>query len=158
MGLRVANRPSLDAEGFATAIVAKTAFGQGTQTVRHSKDDIDSVVYERFEMTLSVDGTTGPIEMQVFCGVSLNGPLEEKKGPGRKKTPIYNRLSTLCLALGIVTESELTGTIAEDVVNRVEAALLALEGERVMFQLGRVEGRSLPVPILDSFRQVAEAA
>jgi hypothetical protein len=150
MGLRIANRPVLDAAGFARAVVVRSEFGEGQETVRRGKDEVEPVTYQRFELELQADGTTGPIKMEVFTGTVLNGPIGEK-GRGKAKKPTYNRLTGLCLALGLVQAGELDGEISDDVRGRIEAALLNLEGDRLKFQLGRVEGRPLPVPVLESF-------
>lgn len=155
MGLRVANRPLLDSENFATATIVRSEFGKGVQTVRNGKDDIDTREYERFELELAVDGTAGLIPMTVFAGSALNGIIEET-GRGKSKKPVYNRLTTICLCLGIVTPDEVEGIIAPEVVERVQDALVKLEGDRVRFKLGKVEGRALTVPVPDTFERIKE--
>ncbi len=153
MGLRAANRPLLDSEGFATATVTRSEFGKGVQTVKMSRDDIDTREYERFELDLAVDGTSGLITMQIFAGVALNGPIDES-GRGKSKKVVYNRLTAIALGLGIVKPEEVDGVITPELIERVQDDLLKLEGERVKFQLGKVEGRALAVPVPDSIRRI----
>lgn len=153
MGLRVANRPVLDAEGYATAIVARSEFGKGVETVRKSKDDVDTREYERFELELLTDGTAGTIPMTIFTGTTLNGVIDET-GRGKTKKSVYNRLTSIALGLGLVSAEEVEGTIEPEVVERVQAALVALEGEKVQFKLGKVEGRALTVPIPDTLKLI----
>lgn len=149
MGLRVANRPLQDAQGFVTATVSKAEFGTATEVVKRAKDDVDSRTYERFELGLDADGTSGTIHMTLFTGVTLNGPIDET-GKGKTKKTVYNRLSSICLSLGLAKAEELTGVISEEVKERVEVALLALPGTRVKFKLGKIEGKTLAVPVPDS--------
>jgi hypothetical protein len=153
MGLRVANRPITDTEGFATAVVIRSEFGKGTETVRKSKDDVDVREYERFELELGVEGTGGVIPMTIFTGTTLNGVLDEI-GKGKAKKLVYNRLSAIALGLGIVQADELEGAIEPEVVERVQKGLIDLDGQRVKFKLGKVEGRSLLVPVPDTLRLV----
>lgn len=153
MGLRAANRPLLDSEGFATATVVRSEFGKGSQTVKTSRDDVDVREYERFELDVMVDGTAGLIPMSIYAGTALNGPLEEV-GRGKTKKVVYNRISAIALGLGIVKPEDLEGVIDPSLIERVQGELLKLEGDRVKFKLGKVEGRNLAVPIPDSIRRV----
>ena len=153
MGLRLANRPLVDNEGYATAIVTRSEFGHGTQTVKASRDDIDVRNYERYELDLAVDGTAGVIPMSVYAGVNLNGDYETQ-GRGKTAKRVYNRLTAICLGLGIVKPEELEGVVDLALVDRVQADLLKLEGAKVKFRLGKVEGRNLAVPVPDTIRRV----
>lgn len=153
MGLRAANRPLLDPEGFATATVVRSEFGKGSQTVKTSRDDVDVREYERFELDVMVDGTAGLIPMSIYAGTALNGPLEEV-GRGKTKKVVYNRISAIALGLGIVKPEDLEGVIDPALIERVQGELLKLEGDRVKFLLGKVEGRNLAVPVPDSIRRV----
>jgi len=153
MGLRAANRPLLDSEGFATATVVRSEFGKGSQTVKTSRDDVDVREYERFELDVMVDGTAGLIPMSIYAGTALNGPLEEV-GRGKTKKVVYNRISAIALGLGIVKPEDLEGVIDPSLIERVQGELLKLEGDRVKFKLGKVEGRNLAVPVPDSIRRV----
>ena len=152
MGLRAANRPLLDSEGFATATVVRSEFGKGSQTVKTSRDDVDVREYERFELDVMVDGTAGLIPMSIYAGTALNGPLEEV-GRGKTKKVVYNRISAIALGLGIVKPEDLEGVIDPSLIERVQGELLKLEGDRVKFKLGKVEGRNLAVPVPDSIRR-----
>lgn len=153
MGLRAANRPLLDSEGFATATVVRSEFGKGSQTVKTSRDDVDVREYERFELDVMVDGTAGLIPMSIYAGTALNGPLEEV-GRGKTKKVVYNRISAIALGLDIVEPEDLEGVIDPSLIERVQGELLKLEGDRVKFKLGKVEGRNLAVPVPDSIRRV----
>lgn len=153
MGLRSANRPILDSDGYVTAIVTSAVFGTGVDTRKRARADGDTVEYERFELSLAVEGTAGLIPMTVYTGTALNGILEYS-GRGKTRKPVYNRVSTLALNLGFATPDELEGTIPESVTSRIQESLLNLEGEKVRFKLGKVEGKHLMVPIPDTIRRV----
>ena len=153
MGLRSANRPVQDVDGYVTATVTSAKFGKGADTKRHARDDVDTVEYERFELGLAVRGTTGLIMMTVYTGIALNGILEYA-GRGKARKPVYNRVSTLALNLGMVSPEELDGTIADDVIARVQESLLNLEGDELKFKLGKIEGKHLLIPIPDTIRRI----
>ena len=151
MGLRIANRPTTDASGFVTATVSKAEFGTMVEMKRHSKDDLDPLPYERFELEFSVEGTTGPITMNLYTGTVLNGPIAET-GRGKTKKAVYNRLTTVAIGFGFVTPKDLEGTITEAIKEKVETGLTSLVGRRVAFKLGRVEGKALTVPVPESVK------
>jgi hypothetical protein len=151
MGLRVANRPLLDAQNRATGVIVRTGFAKAIKTVRTGKDDIDSIEYERFELEMSVDGTASPISMVIFAGSTLNGAIDTV-GRGKAQRNVYNRLTSIAIGLEIVAPEEVAGVIGEEVMRRVETALLGLEGAKVTFRLGKVEGKNLLIPVPDSLR------
>ncbi len=155
MGLRAANRPIVDAEGFATGVVTKAGFNMFTRTVKHGRDDVDVEEFERFELAIQVAGTAGPIVMHVYAGSALNGILEET-GRGKTKRPVYNRLSAMALSLGLTTPEELEGVIDPAVIARIQTGLENLEGDKLKFKLGKVEGRNLMVPIPDTLTRIVE--
>lgn len=152
MGLRAANRPLLDKDGNATGIVTRSEFGKGVEVVTRSRDDVDSREYERFELEIAVEGTGGVIPMKIYAGTALNGVLDEV-GKGKAKKPLYNRISTIAIGLGLVTPDELEGVISDDVMSRVQKGLEGLEGDKLKFKLGKVEGKNLTVPIPDTIRR-----
>lgn len=150
MGLRAANKPVLNRDGYATAIITRAGFGKGQRVERRAKDDLDVTEYQRFELEMAVDSTgDGPIVMSVYTGDVLNDVIEEI-GKGKTKKPVYNRLTTICLRLNLVKSDELKGRIDTAVVKRVQRDLHDLVGKKVQFKLGRVEGKTLPVPVPDT--------
>jgi hypothetical protein len=151
MGLRVANRPLLDAQNRATGVVVRAGFGKGSKTIRNGRDDIDSIEFERFELEMVVDGTSAPISMTIYAGSVLNGVIDSV-GRGKAQRNIYNKLTSIALGLEIVAPVEVEGVIGEEVMRRVETALLGLEGTKVTFRLGKVEGKNLLIPVPDSLR------
>ena len=90
--------------------------------------------------------------MKIYAGTALNGMLDEV-GKGKTKKPIYNRISTIALGLGLVTPEELEGIISPEVMARVQKGLEDLEGDTLKFKLGKVEGKNLTVPIPDTIRR-----
>lgn len=155
MGLRQANSPILDKAGYVTAVVVRTGFGKGIVHEKKGKDDFDVREYEQYEIEFAVDGTVSPIKMNINSGTTLNKSLPVDVGPGKRKPakPVYNRLTTIALALGFVQPEELE-SITPDLISRVEQSLLSLEGAKVQFRLGKVEGRTLTYPVPDSLRIV----
>ena len=159
MGIRVkaANRVQVNTDGYATGTFVEIREGKGKTLVQKSKSDVDERVYDRFEFVLVADGTVAPIEMVLFTGTTLNHEPHDFVGRGRQRKPIYNRLTTFCLALGILKSDELSTDISPSVVDRVAAALNDLEGERVRFKLGQVEGKMITVPRLETFELIASS-
>ena len=149
MGLRAANKPLLDSEGFALGLVVKSEFNTAKQEIRVSKDDIDVREYERYELTLLVTGTVKDIQISLFAGSVLNDAIEYK---GVKKIPVYNRLTSLALSLDIVETDELKNSIDAEIVKRVEKSLLDLAGKKLKFKLGKFEGKALTVPVANTFK------
>ena len=156
MGIRVkaANRVQENSDGYATGLFVEIREGKGIATVKKSKTDIDERHYERFEFVLEVDGTVSPIEITVFTGTNLNHIPQDYVGRGRQRKPVYNRLTTFCLALGLLKYDELNTDITPDIVDRVTESLNNLEGERVRFKLGQVEGKSITAPRLETFELI----
>ena len=156
MGIRVkaANRVQENSDGYATGIFVEIREGKGKTLVQKSKTDIDERHYERFEFVLEVDGTVSPIEMVVFTGITLNHEPHDYVGRGRQRKPVYNRLTTFCLALGLLRHDELNTDITPVIVERVTESLNNLEGERVRFKLGQVEGKSITAPRLETFELI----
>jgi len=154
MGLRVANRPIINEDGYTTATIVGCKFGKGVETIKKSRDDIDTREYERFELTVEMDGTSGPISTTIFTGTSLNGVIDEV-GRGKAKKSVYNRLTSIALGLNLVSVNELSGKISQEICERVEESFLSIQGLRVQFKLGKIEGRSLAVPIPDTIKLIA---
>ena len=127
--MRAANRPKLT-DGRIHGIIVKSEQGTGIRQSKRSRDEVDEQEYDRYEVTVQVEGVTGPIEMRMFVGTVLNPDPVNTKGRGKKVVRTYNQLTTLCLALGLVTEEELAG-LNEDTIERVETAFLDLEGEKI---------------------------
>ena len=132
--------------------MTRSEFGKGVEVITRSRDDVDSREYERFELEIAVEGTAGAIPMKIYAGTALNGMLDEV-GKGKTKKPIYNRISTIALGLGLVTPEELEGIISPEVMARVQKGLEDLEGDTLKFKLGKVEGKNLTVPIPDTIRR-----
>lgn len=153
MGLRVANRPVQDSEGFASAVISRCEFGKGQEVVKKSRDDVDTREYERLEIDLTTEGTNGPIQMSIYTGTALNGVIEEV-GRGKNLKKVYNRLTTIALGLGLVKPDELEGVISDATVERVSQDLMNLKGTKIKFKLGKVEGKNLTVPIPDTIRKM----
>lgn len=157
MGLRAANRPLLDKDGYATGLVTRSEFGKGVEVITRSRDDVDSREYERFELEIAVEGTGGVIPMKVYAGTALNGVLDEVavgKGKDKGQKPVYNRISTLAIGLSLATPEELEGVISPEVMDRVQKGLIELEGDKLKFKLGKVEGKNFTVPIPDTIRRI----
>ena len=155
MGLRIANQPLTDPNGYVTATVTKAEFGKGVRITKRAKDDIDDDTYDRFEIFFAVEGRTGPIEMKYYTGDQINGPKGEKSGgKGKPKIPIFNRITHLAIGFGLVTAKDMCGDITEAMRAKVEAGLLESVGKKVQFKLGRLEGKALTVPVPDSFKLV----
>jgi hypothetical protein len=126
--MRAANRPKLNDDGRVTGVIVRAEEGTGVRTTRKSKDDVAQESYERYELECEVDGTTGPINMKLYVGTVLNPTPLDSKGRGAKEVKIYNQLTTLCLALGLINEDELEN-LTDEIIDRVESDFISLEGE-----------------------------
>ena len=160
------NRPVIDDEGFTLAQVAATRIGQGVdKTPRKDEhgDLMDPITWDRFELDLVMQGVTKPIDRTIHAGVRL-APKGTIKAVGGKEKEGYNRLTTIALRLGIVSESDVeTGNdpISDETIERLERALLNdLPGKWVRFKLGKqkVSSGSILVPMLDTLEWADDPA
>jgi hypothetical protein len=138
--IRRANRPIIDNQGLATGILKSISFGTGMKEEKKGRD-IEEIEYEKCTFLFSVEGITGPIQMQLMTGTVINDipPHIIAKGRGvKKEKPIYNRFTSACIALGIVEEKELP-TINEKREYEIDESLKQIKDIRVNFKIVRQE-------------------
>ena len=138
--LRRANRPILDDKGYATGILKSVIANVGIKEERKGRD-IEEIEYQRYIFLFHVVGIVGDIEMQLMTGTVINDepPHIIAKGRGTKKeNPVYNRLTTACIGLGLISEKELS-TIDDKRLGEIEKALEQIKDIPTSFKIVRNE-------------------
>lgn len=138
--LRRANRPILDEKGFAKGVLKSVIANVGIKEERKGRD-IEEIEYQRYEFLFHVFGVVGDIEMQLMTGTVINDepPHIIAKGRGTKKEKaVYNRLTTACIGLDIISEKELS-TIDDKRLDEIEKALEQIKDIPTMFKIVRNE-------------------
>jgi hypothetical protein len=137
--IRRANRPAVDAEGYSTGVLTEVALGEGARFEKKGRD-VEQINYDRYEFYFKVKGKTGDdIDIIVHTGTVINDePVKVLgKARGKKNTVnIYNRFTSMCLALGLLTESELTN-LSKEGLDDLQQKLEALENVETVFKVGR---------------------
>lgn len=137
--IRRANRPAVDAEGYSSGVLTEVALGEGTRLEKKGRD-VEQITYDRYEFYFKVEGKTGEdIDIAVHTGTVINDePVKVLgKARGKKNTVnIYNRFTSMCLALGLLTENELA-SISKDGLDDLQQKLEALKDVKTIFKVGR---------------------
>ena len=119
---KVANKVVTDAKGFCKGTI-QSILEINERIERNGKKDIKYAA--QFEFNIISDGSAKSITHKIWCGQNLNS----EKFINQEGEVEYNRLTRLCLNLGLIKESELS-TIKDD-----ELDLESLEGQKVKFKL-----------------------
>ena len=137
--IRRANRPAVDAEGYSSGVLTEVALGEGSRSEKKGRD-VEQINYDRYEFYFKVKGKTGEdIDIVVHTGTVINDePVKVLgKARGKKNTiNIYNRFTSMCLALGLLTEKELS-TLTKKGLDDLQEKLEALENVEAIFKVGR---------------------
>lgn len=135
--LRRANRPVVDQQGLSTAILKKINIGTGYKKETKGKRSFEEYEYERYEFYFDVKGVTGePLEVKLFTGTVINDEPVRTLGKGRGKAEksLYNRFTTLCIALDLITEKELS-TITNEHLEKLESDINELKNTEVKIKI-----------------------
>ena len=138
--LRRGNRPILDEKGYATGILKSVIADIGIKEERKGRD-IEEIEYQRYVFSFDVKGIVDNIEMKVLTGTVINDepPHIIAKGRGiKKEKPVYNRLTTACIGLNLVSEKELS-TIDDKRLDEIEKALEQIKNVLTTFKIVRNE-------------------
>ncbi len=95
-----------------------------------SESEYDS---EQYLFDFIVQGTIKPVVFKLWTGVKLNS---EKSDFSRSKDGDYNRLTRLCLSLGLITPQDLK-SLDDDKLTAIGEALDGLVGKKIKFKLIR---------------------
>jgi len=150
-GLRAANKIVLDDAGFALGTVTSVAYGEW-EPIKRGKSEL-SERSERIEIAVSVNGTQSPININIYASLILNESYTTV-GKGKHAIREYNRITTMALALGFVTESELVN-LTEKQISDISDRFDALKDKHVTFKMTTLEGKALQLPDLSSMRIIA---
>lgn len=121
---RVANKPICDSKGYASGTiqaileVEEREEKQGRKIIKYAS---------QFEFHIASEGSHKPIVYKFWTGQNLNS---EKFKNEDLDTLDYNRLTRLCLNLGLIKESELK-SISDEKLPDLET----LEGYKIRFKL-----------------------
>ena len=145
-GLKAANKIIFNDDGFATGKVI--AVGYGEWSAKKIDKSTFSEPSPRLEIALSIAASQTPIKFDVFTSILLS---DDYKVIGKGKTKRqYNRITTLALALGFITESELP-VLDDAMIDRVGSAFEAMVGNDCRFKMIPIEGKTLSAPDLSTF-------
>lgn len=139
--MKIANNLIKSEDGVYEGAITDLGFGVGTRTEKNGRD-IEQIEFQRFEMSVAFEGTNEPIKIKTYTGVSINNePLEVKyAGRGAKnEVAIYNRFTTLLLALGLLTIDELD-SVTEKTLERIEKDIDGLKGQMIRCKVGKDKG------------------
>jgi hypothetical protein len=139
--MKIANNLVKSESGIYEGAITSLGFGTGTRVEKNGRD-IEEIEFSRFELCIAFEGTNEPIKVKTYTGVSINAePVEVRyEGRGKKnEVPIYNRFTTLLLALGLLKEDELL-TVNDETLERIEKGLDGLVGQVVKGKLGKDKG------------------
>ncbi len=121
---KIANKPVTDSQGFCKGTI-QSILEIEERIEKQGKKDIKFAA--QFEITLISDGSAKSITHKIWCGQNINSEKFTNQETGDCD---YNRLTRLCLNLGLVKESDLA-TIKDDKLPDLES----LEGQKVKFKL-----------------------
>jgi hypothetical protein len=139
--IRRANRPAVDADGYSTGVLTEVSLGEGSRFEKKGRD-VEQITYDRYEFYFKVKGKTGDdIEIVVHTGTVINDEPVKVLGKtrGKKNTVnIYNRFTSMCLALGLLSERELS-TLSKEGLDDLQKKLEAVKDVETIFKVGRNE-------------------
>lgn len=139
--MKIANNLVKSEDGIYEGAITALGFGTGKRTEKNGRD-IEEIEYARFEMTVAFEGTNEPIKIKTYTGVSINNEPVEVKYAGRgakNEIAIYNRFTTLLLALGLLSVDELE-SVDDKTLERIEKAMDGLKGQIVRCKIGKDKG------------------
>lgn len=142
---RLANSPTIDSDGYCTAELTDITF---------LEDGESEYSGEQFLFDFIVPGIQRPINLKIWTGVKINRDRYQVNG---SKTKEYNKLTRLCLALGLITESDLNAIKDETDLDKLEIGdkLEGLKGQQVKFKLLKTaKSKGLSQIDLDSLQLV----
>ena len=139
--VRIANRPVLDEQGYATGILKNVNLGEGTRIEKKGRN-VDHTKYDRYEFTFEIEGKTGePLEIKLHTGTVLNDEpvkiLAKTRGK-KEQQKIYNRFTSICLSLGVISIGELERSdITTSKLEDIELQLKNLHELPVKVKMGK---------------------
>ena len=139
--MKIANNLVKSEDGIYEGAITDLGFGTGKRTEKNGRD-IEEIEYSRFEMSVAFEGTNEPIKIKTYTGVSINNEPVEVKYAGRgakNEVPIYNRFTTLLLALGLLSVDELD-KVDDKTLERIEKEMDSLKGQIIRCKIGKDKG------------------
>lgn len=120
---KVANKPILDNDGYCNGIIETVLEIEE----REEKEGRKTIKYAaQFEIVIKSDGSHKPITYKIWVGQNLN----VDKFTNDSGVTDYNRLTRLCLQLGLLKESDLKNLESLELPD-----LEKLEGSKIKFKL-----------------------
>jgi len=125
MSIRLANRPVTDEQGYVTG----TLLSIEETTIQRSNPDPETgeiKTQEQYCFTFGCEGRTGPINIKLWTGRNIDDTPDDQ---GR-----YNKLTTILLKTGLLTEAELKTPDKID-LSELSDRFLALAGQDIRFRV-----------------------
>ena len=134
MALQKANRPVV-VDGKSEGVITSIGEAHFISKKKKGRTTIEEQVTSTL-MEVDVTGTVAPIPVKCWLGININDAPVDTRGRGKAQTSLYNRLTTACLKLGLIEESELAGA-DEARLEKLEADLGGMEGVVIRFIAAR---------------------
>ena len=131
---KIANKPVIDNQGYSTGVI------ESILEIEAREEKLGRKLIKfapQFEFIINSDGTHKPIIYHIWSGQNLN--CDKFKNESDKYD--YNRLTRICLQLGLIKESDLS-KITNDKLPDLEQ----LEGCKVRFKLESSRKNALQIP------------
>lgn len=142
---RLANSPVVGTDGYCIAEIADIRF------LEDGESEYDG---EQFLFDFITPGVQRPINLKVWTGVKIN---PDRYQVNNSKSKEYNKLTRLCLALDLISETDLKAIKTEADLEHLAIGekLEALRGQQVRFKLLRAaKGKGLSQIDLDTIQLV----
>lgn len=140
---RLSNSPIVDSDGYTTGIVAEIIF---------LEDGESEYSGEQYEFNIAIRGTQKDINLKIWTGVKIN---PEQYSTGKSKE--FNKLTRLCITLGLVSVTELKAIKTEADLDKLGLGekLESLKGRSLRFKLVKnPKGKGLSQIDLDSLELI----
>ena len=122
---RLANTPVVNDSGYCIADVIDITF---------LEDGESEYAGEQYLFDFVTEGVQRPINLKVWTGTNLNPEQYQVNG---SKTKDYNKLTRVCLAMDLISETELKAIKSECDLDKLNLGekIEALKGQKVRFKL-----------------------
>jgi hypothetical protein len=143
---KLANRVIPNEDGLFYGVIQSSGFETAIQKSKFRGDSDDENQYERFAMDIVFKGATAPILIHVYTGTVVNpDPVKiENKGRGKnKEVAIYNKFTTLLIALGYVDKDKLD-TLTQTDVDVINEKLCDLAGLEISCDINKEDSEGKP--------------
>lgn len=114
--LKTSNRPVRDEEGFVKGTLSKVEVETKETRYTNTEGMIDTRSYDVLMFRFVFEGTSTSYKINHMCGLSLSNekyPSKKQAQKGKKEKTLYNKLTSTCLKLGLLTAEDLKSNADE---------------------------------------------